>query len=44
MIVVNYKVRLDLVLNAPEGFLNQSLMDAFIGKCIDELKTLAKGS
>ena len=29
VIVVNNKARLDLVLNAPEDFLNQSLMENF---------------
>ena len=32
VIVVNNKARLDLVLNAPEDFLNQSLMDDFYQK------------
>ena len=32
VIVVNNKARLDLVLNAPEDFLNQSLMDNFYQK------------
>ena len=32
VIVVNNKARLDLVLNAPEDFLNQSLMDDFYPK------------
>ena len=32
VIVVNNKARLDLVLNAPEDFLNQSLMDNFYRK------------
>ena len=32
VIVVNNKVRLNLVLNVPEGFLNQSLMEDFCQK------------
>ena len=32
VIVVNNRARLDLVLNAPEDFLNQSLMDDFYQK------------
>ena len=32
VIVVNNKARLDLVLNAPEDFLNHSLMDDFCQK------------